>query len=83
MVAERIPCAVPFCRRTASREKHPHATEIICWKHYRLSRKRLRRLYRLAQRRLERDRSEKGWRRCWRLWEAIKAECIAAAGATP
>ena len=31
-MAERIPCVVPFCRRTAARDKHPDASEIICWK---------------------------------------------------
>lgn len=82
-MAERIPCVVPFCRRTASRDKHPDATEIICWKHYRLARKRLRRLMTLARRRWERDQSDKNGARCWRLWSAIKAECIEAAGAMP
>lgn len=83
MMGDRIPCAVPFCRRTAARDKHPNATEIICGKHWRLARKRRRRLFTLACRRWEREQSHKNGARCRRLWATIKAECIAAAGATP
>jgi len=82
-MTDRIPCVVPFCRRTAAREKFPDATEIICGKHHRLARKRLRRLMTLARRRWVRDQSDRNAARCWRLWNAIKAECIAAAGALP
>lgn len=32
---DRIPCCVPFCRRTASRAKMgPECTEIICGRHF-------------------------------------------------
>ena len=34
---DRIPCCVPFCRRTASRAKFPGCTEIICGKHWRMA----------------------------------------------
>lgn len=29
-MTDRIPCCIPFCRRTAARDKHPNCTEIIC-----------------------------------------------------
>jgi len=52
-VTDRIPCCVPYCRRTASRAKFPHCSEIICGKHWRLApaawrrrRSRLARRYR-------------------------------------
>lgn len=31
----RIPCCVPFCRRTAAAERHPTSEEIICGKCWR------------------------------------------------
>lgn len=33
----RIPCVVPFCRRTADEAKYPSGTVIICGKHWRLA----------------------------------------------
>jgi hypothetical protein len=30
---DRIPCCVPFCRRTGARIRFPDAEEIICGKH--------------------------------------------------
>ena len=47
---DRIPCCIPFCRRTAPRERHPNATEIICGKHWRTAAKQKRRVYSRAQR---------------------------------
>jgi hypothetical protein len=61
----RIPCSVPFCRRTASRDRHPNCTEIICGKHWRLASKKARSFKVKAERAYERARS-----RC----EAISAE---------
>lgn len=34
-MTERIPCCVPFCRRTASRTKFAASEEIICGPHWR------------------------------------------------
>ena len=46
---DRIPCAVPFCNRTAERrETDGPRTEFLCGPHYQLSDKELRRLGRLA-----------------------------------
>jgi len=76
-MTERINCLVPFCRRTAAREKYPAATQIICGKHYRLADKRLRRLYRLCVRRWDRQpatRSDHAYARLERLWNAIIAQ---------
>ena len=80
MTADRIPCVVPFCRRTAPRAKFPDASEIICGKHWRMARKSRRRIYSMMLRN-ERDGilNERQRRLGWRLWEAIKAEVLTAA----
>ena len=46
----RIPCLVPFCRRTAAQDKHPGATEIVCYSHWRLLPQPKRRVYSRAWR---------------------------------
>jgi len=52
---DRIPCVVPFCRRTAKRlPEDTDDVEIICGKHYRLADARLRRNKTLALRRANR-----------------------------
>lgn len=76
MSDDRLPCVVPFCRRTAARERYPGASEWICGKHWPQTRARLRRLYRRAVARFKREPSERGHRRCLRLWEALKAEAM-------
>jgi hypothetical protein len=46
MSADRIPCCVPFCRRTAPRTgKFDRCTKIICGKHWRLARRSRRLTY--------------------------------------
>ncbi len=45
-MSDRIPCINPRCRRTAAREKHPNANEIVCGKCWRLLPKALTRRYR-------------------------------------
>lgn len=82
-MSERIACVVPFCRRTASRERFPDAAEIICRKHARAVSERLRKAYR-AQLKLEtsgKSLSSKQIARGWRLWDRFKAAAISAAGA--
>jgi hypothetical protein len=73
----RIPCCVPFCKRTAPRSRFPDAGEIICGKHWRLIDKRVRALHRAY---LRRERAGKpfnfaasfwNWQRCKR--QAIEA----------
>ena len=54
-MTERIPCCVPFCRRTAPQEKFPGCTEIICGKHGRMASRVLRLRYRKIFRRYRRD----------------------------
>lgn len=77
---DRIPCCVPFCKRTASRAKFPEAAEIICGKHYRLAspvlRQRLSKLRRRAARysdirKIKRAEILDAW-----LWERIKRQAI-------
>lgn len=59
IAAGRIACSVPFCRRTAAKDRHPGCTEIICGRCWREGvPKPLRviygRAYRLAKRAAER-----------------------------
>lgn len=51
----RIRCCVPFCRRTAPRDKFPGCSEIICGKHGRMASKTLRLRYRRLFRRYRRN----------------------------
>ena len=52
---DRIPCVVPFCRRTATRDREDtDDVEIICGKHYRLADAKLRWHKTLALRRANR-----------------------------
>ena len=46
----RIACIVPFCSRTGAQEKHPGATEIVCYQHWRLLPQPKRRIYSRAWR---------------------------------
>jgi hypothetical protein len=83
-MSDRIPCCVPFCRRTASLAKFPDAGEIICGKHYRLSSAVLRRRFRKIRRRIERGplkgdtmaTLERLERLDLALWTRIKAQAI-------
>lgn len=80
-MSDRVPCIVPFCRRTGAREKMPGATEMICGKCGRRAPRRLRLLYRKSLRRWDRgiDRSDKHAARLERLWEKFKAAAIEGA----
>lgn len=92
---DRIPCVVPFCRRTARPECAD--TEIICGKHWRLASSILRRRYgRLARAYRRRFGSNGYWDyppgseqriaaiklggMCNRLWDRIKRQAIERAG---
>ncbi len=78
---DRIPCLVPFCRRTAARERFPEAEEIICGKHWRMSAWRTRKLYYGVRRKLRRWPNDERLRRLeWRLWERCKRQILQAAG---
>jgi hypothetical protein len=77
----RIPCLVPFCRRTGKRTSDAADEEIICGPHFRLAdkskRRRLSKLYRAWARAAELSKRKylltKLW---WRQWEAIKVQAI-------
>ena len=45
-MTDRLHCINPRCRRTASVEKHPHSSEIVCAKCWKLLPRRLTRRYR-------------------------------------
>lgn len=92
---DRLPCCVPFCRRTAPRSgKFEHCAEIICGKHWRLARRSRRLLHQRLMREIDRDprafwtmapgscerlRRVKVERLVTRLWSIIKAEAIECA----
>lgn len=89
-MTDRIPCAVPFCRRTFSREKHPRATWMVCGDHWRMAPKRLRQAYSLMLRRYRRLPIEKPTPLIWRKFrqlermaERVRDAAIAAAAAAP
>jgi hypothetical protein len=80
MTDGRIPCAVPFCRRTAPREKFPDASEIMCGRCWRRARRSRRLLFARLRRRWRDGRANaRDMRVLDRLWESIKAEVIARA----
>jgi hypothetical protein len=82
---DRIPCEVPFCRRTASKEKFPgEGVRIICGRCWRLGDQRPRRAYRAAMRKLKRFGSNDRWERiAHNSWERIRRQAIErAAGIT-
>ncbi|WP_316227853.1 hypothetical protein [Bradyrhizobium sp. SZCCHNR3015] len=50
----RIPCVIPFCRRTADATKYGEDTVIICGKHWRMASATLRRRRSKLERRYRR-----------------------------
>ena len=81
--ADRVPCCIPFCKRTAARAKHPGVVEIICYLHYRTGSKTLRsRLSRLRKRREryhpERDvgKIARSYAIDWQIWSRLKNQII-------
>lgn len=77
-MTDRIPCEVPFCRRTASKAKFPEPdTRIICGKHWRTADQRPRRAYSLAMRRvrknLDDERAKVIANNCW---ERVRKQAI-------
>jgi hypothetical protein len=85
----RIPCCVPFCRRTA-RDEGIKGQEVICGKHWRLADRTLTRRYKRLQRRCdnlmaiepeqyseaERQRVVRLFQIVRRMWERIKHQSI-------
>ncbi|PZU95534.1 MAG: hypothetical protein DI527_00565 [Chelatococcus sp.] len=70
----RIPCCIPFCRRTASKEKFPDCEEIICGKHWRMADKKARSFKTKAEQELRR------WEARCEAIEAEGFECAKANG---
>jgi hypothetical protein len=86
--ADRQPCCVPFCRRTAPKlsADGDEFDEVICGKHYRLApahlRRRLTKVRRIFKRAVAAGddvRGEKAWRLDHAIWKRIKAAAIEAA----
>lgn len=83
----RIPCEVPFCRRTARADKYEPGVRIICGKHWRLADRSLRRRWSRLKRLLKRGVTSRVEQRliylCNRLWErALKQAIERAMGVT-
>lgn len=75
----RIPCVVPFCRRTASAEKYGDNAEIICRKCYARVSRETKATFRLTKRRLDKILSRKPmYREYWKLPPGSPARCAAA-----
>lgn len=71
-MTDRIPCCIPFCRRTAAREKVGAATEIICGRHWRLADTIERRVYRRARSRAVRTQQPAAFTAADRIWARMK-----------
>ena len=67
----RLPCLVPFCRRTCAAELGYR--EWICGKHWQLVDPKLRRLKALAERR-------RRWAAAERIWVWCRDQAVARAG---
>lgn len=79
--SDRIPCEVPFCRRTAPAAKFEEGSRIICGKHSRLADTKTRGLYKLARRRLKANAADESARRVMcSTWERMRRQAIERAG---
>lgn len=77
----RIPCEVPFCRRTAAKAKFEEGARIICGKHSRLADARVRRIYKLARRRARKNPNDAAAHRVWcSMWERMRRQAIERSG---
>ncbi|WP_018266476.1 hypothetical protein [Methylosinus sp. LW4] len=78
MTAGRLPCCVPFCRRTIGADKG--YSEWVCPKHWRLVSRETRAAYALARRRARRIIARKPiYREYWRLPAGSPARLSAVA----
>lgn len=76
-MTDRLPCIVPFCRRTAPAGIY---SEIICAPHWRMVGHRTKWLYAAVKRRLRRVPTDDARRRQRdRVWARCKREAIEAA----
>lgn len=74
---DRIPCCIPFCRRTAARTKFPKSTEYICGIHWRAADSDKRREYRKIRKKNEQHTgSADDFEKWLSLWLVIKSQCI-------
>ena len=72
----RIPCCVPFCRRTAPRGDLPDYVEWICRDHLRAVPRLQRAILSRALRRLRRTPTMATWRAHRRIWRRVKRRAI-------
>ena len=84
---DRIPCLVPFCRRSAPLERFSLSEEIMCGAHWRLVDRSLRRRDARLRRLLRRARNEAVEDRVYdllsRVWSRARRQAIErAAGIT-
>ena len=82
-MTDRIPCEVPFCRRTADRSKFGDGVRIICGKHWRLGNMRPRKLYSAAKRKFKKTGIDRYNWLANRAWDIVRKQAIErAAGIT-
>jgi hypothetical protein len=72
----RIPCEVPFCRRTAPAARYEPETRIICGKCWRLGDARPRRVFSRAERKYKRTGNPRYQRIANRCWERVLKQAI-------
>jgi hypothetical protein len=77
-MSDRIPCCVPFCKRTAPKARWPHAFEWICSKHWRLVDLDARRLNSAYLRRERKGKPVNSPTPYWH-WQRCKRQAIEAA----
>lgn len=76
LMAERLPCCVPFCRRTI---KGGEFAEWICGEHWRLVRRDRRMVYARYRRLWRRSGKTQYVGACNGTWSALKREAVEAA----
>lgn len=80
MKIDRIPCEVPFCKRTADSSKFEEGERIVCRKHWRLGDARPRRVYSAAMRKFKKTGDLRYVEIANRNWERVRKQAIERAG---
>jgi hypothetical protein len=80
-MTDRLPCLVPFCRRTTGRHIKDGFSQWICPDHWRLASPLRKRLYRMLKARVRRYPDEDRWKgMAAKNWRDIVGQVIERAG---